>query len=200
MPDRPALPQSRRHPCRRSVAGLVAAVALLAACSSSSPDGPSPEEAARTLTAGFALDQGTEQCFRERFEQDEGATTALAVGGGASSGERGALQAVLVACITPEQFGDVVAESVGSAIAGTGTEQQQCLRTATVALPPERRSLLMVGLALSGDGTPDELDADLGEVTSELFGTCSVRLSETDAAGGDTTTSVPAPSAPTDGP
>ena len=165
-----------------AVAALAAAA--LGACSSQA-EGPPPEEAADVVAGGFGLGTDVRQCLLERFEDDPSATIALAVGGSASLDDRRALQAALEACIEPQTLAEVIAAGAGAGVPGTGDDRQACLEREVLALDDDRRALLLVGLALSGDGTPDQLDIDLGAVTSELFETCDVAFSDEPAPPAD---------------
>ena len=169
--------------------GLVVVAAVLGACSSD-PEGPPPEEAADVVAGGFGLGTDVRQCLAERFGDEASASAALAIGGSASLDERRALQDVLEVCVTPEILADVIAVGAGAGVPGTDDERQACLRQEVLALDDEKRSLLLVGLALSGDATPDQLDIDLGVVTGELFAACDVTFSEapgSETPDGDTT-------------
>lgn len=152
----------------------MAVVSLLVGACSSEPGGPPPQEAAEVVTSGFGFGGDVRQCLLRAFEDDPSATAALAIGGSASTGQRQALLAVLEACIAPEDLAEVVASSAAAGIPGTDEAEQACLRGAVLGLDDERRGLLLVGLVLSGDGTPDQLDVDLGGVTDGLFTECGV--------------------------
>ncbi|MCD9623130.1 hypothetical protein [Rhabdothermincola salaria] len=166
----------------RVLVGALVVLGALGACSSE-PEGPPPAEAADVVAGGFGLGTDVRQCLLGRFEDDPSSSVALSIGGAASLDDRRALQDVLEGCITPEALAEVIAAGAGAGVPGTDGERQACLEREVLALDQERRSLLLVGLALSGDGTPDQLDVDLGAVTSELFAACDVAF---DTDPGDT--------------
>ena len=145
-------------------------------CSSGEPpeSAASAESAARTVTAGFGAGDGVEACLVEAFGDAPEAIDALATGGSAPIEQRGALQGVLESCISPAELGGLVAVAISGGV--TTTEgAASCLRDAVEELPEERQAVLLVGLALSGDGdASQQLDVDLRSVTTELFDRCSI--------------------------
>jgi hypothetical protein len=184
-PIPPLTPSRRARRSRWAVAPAVLVVVLAGACSSD-PEGPSPEDAARVVASGFSLGPEVRTCLEDRFDDDRDATVALGIGGRASAAQRDDLGAVLTSCISPEVLSGAVAASIAAGVPGTSEDQTTCLREAVLDLDEDRRDLLMVGLALSGDGVPDQLDVELGEVTGELFEVCDVSLAP----------SAPGPDAP----
>ena len=181
MPDSPRRPVSSRRAAparaRRAVVVLGLLAGLVAGCSSTpDPEAATPDEAAQVVTSGFELDDAAHDCLRDAFETTDGAAAALTLGGSAPERQRTALTGVLDRCVTAEAFADITARSVAEGVAGTTRDQQACVHQAVLDLPAERRTTLMVGLALSGDAQPDDLDVEVGEITQDLFDACDVTL------------------------
>ena len=109
----------------------------------------------------------------EAFGDAPKAVDALSTGGDASTEQRDALLGVLETCISPTVLAGLVATAVTGGVETTDGAAT-CLRGAVEELPSERRAVLLVGLALSGDGEVTQLDIDLGSVTSELFDRCEI--------------------------
>ena len=161
-------------------------LAVTAGCSKG-PSGPSPQEAATIVTQGFSLDASTQPCLEKAFSDIGGSTRALAVGGKASDGDQTLLRSALSRCISADDLAAIVSGSVGQGLGAT-TTQQDCLRQGVLGLDQDQRDLLLVGLALSGDATPDDLDVKLGQLTAQLFKDCSVQAGG--GTGGGTATTV----------
>lgn len=153
-----------------ALAGLSIAVAGCA----STPAGPPPADAARVVASGFGLGTDTEACLEPAFAADDGSTAALALGGEATTAQRQRFLTSLEVCITPSDVADIVATGVAGGVSGTDADDEACLRAEVLALPADRRGVLLVGLALSGDGTVTRLDQDLSEITTTLFEACGV--------------------------
>lgn len=184
-----ALPLRPRRPFRRPLGALLAlavSLGVVAGCSKG-PSGPPPDEAATIVTQGFALDASVQPCLQKAFSDIGGSTRALAVGGKASDGDKALLRSALDRCISADDLAASVSGSVGKGLGAT-TAQQDCLRQAVLGLDQDQRDLLLVGLALSGDATPDDLDVQLGQLTAQLFQDCAVRAGG--GAGGATGTTV----------
>jgi hypothetical protein len=175
-------PPSRRTP-RRVLTALAAvglAVALAACGSDSSADAerPSPEEAASVIRSGFGLDEGAATCLQSQFEGEAGdaATTAMLRGSDSSDTQREALSTVLDACISAESFADAVAVAVAAAVPGSTPERDACLRREVLALGPDERGTVMLGLVLSGDTEVDDLQTRRAEIVQGIYDQCGVSL------------------------
>jgi hypothetical protein len=158
------------------LAVVMAAGSWAAGCSSGTPSGPTPADAARSVVGGFGLDSSELGCLEDAFADEPTAREALAVGGDAAPEARDRLRRVLESCITPEELGAALATATVQAIPGTGPTAEECLRTTIAGYDEEVRGLLLVGFVLSGDGTATDLDVELGTRTNQLLATCGVTL------------------------
>ncbi len=154
------------------------------------------EAAAETVSDGFGAGREVETCLLEAFTDAPAARDALSTGGDAPLEQRRALQGVLETCISPAELGGLVAVAVTGGVT-TAEGGAACLRSAVAELADERQAILLVGLALSGDGdVTQQLDADLRSVTTELFDRCGIAAEATDpgeVAPGATVTERPSP-------
>ena len=146
---------------------LAVVVAVGASCgsgggSSDQPDDrPTADEAARVIAEGFGLDDAAQRCLREAFDSEH---------------IRSAVAAALDGCISPESFADAVAVAVAGAVPGGTPERDACLRGAVLALEPDQRSTVMLGLVLSGDTEIDELQTERAQIVQGLYDECDVSL------------------------
>ena len=166
-----------------TLAACVVFAAATLGCSSSdrTVSAESAESAARTVSAGFGANDEVEACLVEAFGDAPQALDALSTGGDAPTEQRRALRGVLEICISPAELGGLVAAAVSGGVT-TAEGAAACLRSAVEELPDERRAILLVGLALSGDGdVTQQLDVDLGSVTTELFDRCGIVAEATDS-------------------
>jgi hypothetical protein len=181
-------PPSRRTPRRVLVAlGALGLAVALAGCGSDSAadaERPTPEEAASVIRGGFGLDEGAAACLQSQFEGEAGdaATTAMLRGSDSSDSQREALSTVLDTCISAESFADAVAVAVAAAVPGATPERDACVRREVLALGPEERSTVMLGLVLSGDTEVDDLQTRRAEIVQGLYDACGVSLTPTTTA------------------
>ena len=174
---------SDRRALALAAAVVVGAASLGCSSSESTPSAGSAESAARTVTAGFGAGGDVEACLVEAFSDAPEAIDALATGGGAPMEQRDTLQGVLEICITPAELGGLVAVAISGGVT-TAEDAGACVRDAVEELPDEQQAVLLVGLALSGDGdVTQQLDVDLRSVTTELFERCAITAGAPDPGG-----------------
>ncbi len=90
---------------------------------------------------------------------------------------------MLEACISPAELGGLVALAISGGVT-TAEGASACVREAVEELPDDQQAVLLVGLALSGDGDPTQpLDDDLRSVTTELFDRCAITVGAADSDG-----------------
>jgi hypothetical protein len=149
----------------------------------------SADEAAATVAGAYGLRSDQQACLASAFDDDPGATEALAVGTEPTRAQLDDLAAALGRCLPVDALADAVAGAAARGLGDPTPEARACLRDAIVALGPPDRALLFAGLVSPGvvAGT-GATAAELRALTGRLLDRCAVRSRDRPADPTATTT------------
>lgn len=166
------------------VVGVVAALTLLLGACSSSGSSPSPAAVDNVAAASDDLHLSSEAraCLVEGFDSNSKARGAINGTKELSADQRDAIEAVVDACIPPNEMAKVLATEITASIppsdAPKAAAQEACLEQAILALDAPSRQALVVGLLVVRTSPVDgDLALERGDAVNNILASCSVTVS-----------------------
>jgi hypothetical protein len=177
LPGR-SLPRTARLPSVLVALVLLAGTAL-GACSSSGASADQATAAKEAVGRSFNLPDDAMSCLQEHFAADGKAARAMTSSSELSSSQQQAVEQVLEACVTVEQWAGAIAGRITSALPPSDsakvTTQIDCLTGAVRGLDEVQRRALLVGLVVLGTAPQTgALAVQRGDVLNTLYRACSV--------------------------
>lgn len=165
--------------------GAVAALVLLAGCSSKPDAQYKPAEAASAVRRSVGLSSDQTTCLQGKFEADPSSAAALNSGLAAKEA-REAFVVAMRACVPIDAFVDLMTNALQELFAGGDEARATCLKGALRGLPTSDQDLFYV--YFSNAGGVDRLEVE--SITKKIRDTCRLDLTGPTSPGASPTTAA----------